>query len=141
MKIPIILSILLLNLLGANAQNKDIAAITKILNQQVEQWNNGNLQGYMKGYWENDSLLFIGKSGPKFGFATTLANYQKGYPDTLAMGKLTSTILSIKKLAKNYYFITGKWYLTRSIGDLKGYYTLLFKKINNKWCIIVDHSS
>ena len=123
------------------AQNKNEIAIRKMLSAQEDEWNKGNLETFMKGYWQNDSLVFIGKNGPKYGYATTLANYKKGYPDTATMGKFTSTILNLKKLSKNYYFVVGKWYLKRSIGDVSGHYTLLIQKINGEWVIVADHSS
>ncbi len=123
------------------AQNKTETAILKMLLAQEQEWNKGNLESFMKGYWENDSLLFIGKNGPKYGYNTTLENYKKGYPDTAHMGKFTSTILSIKKLSRKYYFVLGKWYLKRTVGDAKGFYTLLLKKVDGEWVIIADHSS
>jgi hypothetical protein len=95
----------------------------------------------MNGYWQNDSLMFIGKSGVTYGWNNTLKNYKKGYPDTAAMGKLTFTLIQIKKLSKEYYHVTGKWFLKRSIGDIGGHYTLLFRKIKGRWVIISDHSS
>ena len=127
--------------LSTVAQNKNETAILKMLQAQETAWNNGNLETFMKGYWQNDSLLFIGKNGPKYGFNTTLENYKKGYPDTARMGKFTSTILSMKKLSKEYYFIVGKWYLKRTVGDVSGHYTLLIRKINGEWVIVADHSS
>ncbi len=85
--------------------------------------------------------MFIGKTGVTYGWSNTLKNYKKGYPDTAAMGKLTFTLIQVKKLSKEYYHVTGKWFLKRSIGDIGGHYTLLFRKINNHWVIISDHSS
>lgn len=123
------------------AQSKAEKAITKMLKQQETAWNNGDLDKFMIGYWQNDSLMFIGKSGPTYSYEKTLANYKKGYPDTAHMGKFTSTLISIKKLSKQYYFVTGGWYLKRSVGDAKGYYTLLIRKIKGEWVIVVDHSS
>lgn len=73
-------------------------AILKLLDTQTAAWNKGELQGFMKGYWENDSLRFIGKSGITYGWNNTLANYKRGYPDTAAMGKLQFTILVVKKV-------------------------------------------
>lgn len=122
-------------------QVKDEQAIRKMLSAQVTAWNKGNIAGYMKGYWENDSLVFIGKNGPNYGYSNTLARYQKAYPDAAHMGRLTSTIISMKKLSPDYYFIIGKWQLNRTAGDIGGSYTLLLHKINGKWVIIVDHSS
>ena len=127
--------------LFAFAQNKDERAIQKMLSAQVVEWNNGNIEGYMKGYWENDSLLFIGSKGPRYGYETTLKRYKEAYPDADHMGKLTSTITRMEKLSKKYYFIVGKWELKRNAGDVGGSYTLLIKKIKGKWLIICDHSS
>jgi hypothetical protein len=124
-----------------NAQNNDEQSIRKILFDQTIQWNKGNLDAFMVGYWNNDSLLFVGKNGPTYGYKNALANYKKGYPDTVAMGKLQFNILKVQPLAPNYYFVLGKFMLQRSIGNLSGHFTLLLKKINQQWVIIADHSS
>ena len=123
------------------AQNKDVKAINKMLAAQVAEWNKGNIEGYMHGYWENDSLLFIGSKGPRYGYDVTLKRYKEAYPDTAHMGKLTSTITRIQKLSGHYYFVVGKWALQRSVGDVGGSYTLLLKKVKKKWVVIADHSS
>ena len=123
------------------AQSKDEAAILKVLDDQNAAWNRGDIDGFMKGYWENDSLMFVGKSGVTYGWTNTLNNYKKGYPDTAAMGKLIFTNIKIQRLSKKYYFIVGKWYLKRSIGDVSGHYNLLMKKIKGHWVIVADHSS
>src|SRR3954467_10862211 len=122
-----------------NAQNADEIAIRKILEDQTTAWNKGSIQDFMKGYWNSDSLMFVGKNGLKYGYASTLDNYKKSYPDTTARGKLHFDILHIKKLSREYAYVTGRWQLLRSIGDLEGYFTLLFKKIKNNWVIIADH--
>jgi ketosteroid isomerase-like protein len=125
----------------AEAQNKDENAIRAMLSAQETAWNNGNLVQFMIGYWQSDSLMFIGKNGPTYGYDKTLANYKKGYPDTAHMGKFTSTIVSMKRLSAEYYFVAGKWFLKRTVGDVSGYYTLLIRKINGKWVVVADHSS
>lgn len=130
-----------LTLLTGYSQSKDEQAIRSILANQTKYWNKGNIEAFMQGYWKNDSLLFVGRTGPKFGFQTTLENYQKNYPDTVVMGKLSFDILKVEKLSPDHYFVLGKFMLKRSIGDLSGYYTLLFRKINNEWVIVADHSS
>lgn len=123
------------------AQSRDEAAVRKILYQQQADWNAGDIEKYMKGYWHNDSLMFIGKSGITYGWQQTLDNYKKNYPDTGTMGKLDFELVEIKRLSVIYYYVVGKWHLTRSIGNIGGHFTLLFKKINNKWLIVKDHSS
>lgn len=135
-----ILFFLLLNTL-ASAQSKNEIAIRKVLQTQENAWNSGQLEKFMQGYWKNDSLIFIGKSGITYGWQKTLDNYIKVYPDTAVMGQLTFTLFQLKPIAVDYYFVFGKWHLQRSIGNIEGYFTLLFKKISGRWLIVVDHSS
>ena len=122
------------------SQRSDEAAIRRVLEEQEVAWNNGSIEDFMRGYWQSDSLMFVGKNGVKYGYNSTLENYKKSYPDTAARGKLYFDIIQVKRLSKEYYVVTGKWELMRSIGNLDGYFTLLFKKIKNNWVIIADHS-
>jgi hypothetical protein len=138
----IILSIVVLFVFTVvKAQSKDETAVRDVLETQRLAWNEGNVEKFMEGYWKNDSLMFIGKSGVTYGWQKTLENYKKGYPDTAAMGKLKFDILEVKRLSVMYFFVVGKWHLTRSIGDVEGHFTLVFKKVKNKWVIVADHSS
>lgn len=121
--------------------NQEAEKILKLMKDQEECWNNGDLECFMTGYWKSDKLVFIGKSGPKYGWKTTLENYQKSYPDSRAMGQLTFEILSIDITSANSAFVIGKWNLDRADGNLNGHYTLLWKKIDGKWVIVADHSS
>lgn len=123
------------------AQSADEAAIRNILANQTQSWNQGNLEKFMEGYLPTDSLMFIGKSGLTYGFKSTLSNYKRNYSDTTQMGKLSFELLQVKKLSNEYYFVVGKWFLKRTVGDIGGHYTLLFRKINGEWKIIADHSS
>lgn len=141
-----ILRLLLLTaLLGASiksiAQSQEEKAVQQVLEQQSGAWNRGDISAFMKGYWENDSLMFIGKSGVTYGWQNTLNNYKKNYPDAATMGKLTFTILKVKQLSDQYQEVVGKWHLQRQKGDVEGHFTLLFQKIQKSWVIVMDHSS
>jgi len=122
-------------------QTTDETEVRNVLAKQNAAWNRGDVDAFMVGYWENDSLMFIGKSGVTYGYKNALANYKRNYPDTAAMGQLTFTLIKVKKLSPEYFHVTGKYYLTRTIGDASGHFTLVFRKINGKWLIISDHSS
>jgi ketosteroid isomerase-like protein len=121
--------------------SKDEASIRSIMADQVDAWNKGNIDAFMKGYWNNDSLAFIGKSGASYGYRQALANYKKNYRGPDQMGKLFFDLLRVKRLSADYYFVIGKWFLKRKAGDIGGIYTLLFHKINGQWRIVVDHTS
>jgi len=124
------------------AQTNDEQQIRSILAAQSEYWNKGDIENFMKGYWNNDSLMFIGKSGITYGYNNTLENYKKGYPNRDAMGTLTFPFIQLKRVSTDAYFVIGQWHLARpKEGDVGGHYTLLFRKIKGKWVIVADHSS
>jgi hypothetical protein len=123
------------------SQSKDEKAVRALLDLQVQEWNKGNIPLFMETYWKSDSLMFIGKSGVTYGWQKTLDNYKKNYPDKAAMGKLKFDLLQVKQLNSTHFFVVGKWYLTRSIGDVGGIFSLLFRKVANRWIIIADHTS
>jgi ketosteroid isomerase-like protein len=122
------------------AQTRDENSVRSVLGEQQKAWNNGDLEKFMQGYWKNDSLMFVGKSGVTYGWTKMLAHYKKSYPNKVTMGKLNFTLLHLKPLSAQYYFVIGKWHLERNAGNLEGYFTLLFEKINEQWQIIVDHT-
>ncbi|MFZ4058259.1 MAG: YybH family protein [Ferruginibacter sp.] len=123
------------------AQQKDELLVRSVLEQQTQCWNKGDINGFMEGYWKNDSLMFIGKSGATYGWQNTLNSYTIGYPDTASMGKLHFNLLKVEVVSKQDCFVVGKWFLTRSKGNLSGAFTLWFKKIKGRWVIVTDHSS
>ena len=123
------------------AQDKDVFAIRHMLIDQVAAWNSGSIDGYMKGYWDSDSMLFIGSKGPRYGYEATLKRYKEAYPDAAHMGKLTTHIKSMERLSDDYFFIVGTWALARKAGDVDGSYTLLVRRIKGEWVIVCDHSS
>lgn len=120
------------------AQEKEIKAL---LEKQRQDWNAGNIDAYMNGYVVSDSLLFVGKNGPKYGWKNTLENYKKGYPSKTEMGFLTFDIQQIKLIDASHAFVLGAWHLKREKDEPHGYFTLLLQKFKSEWRIIVDHSS
>jgi ketosteroid isomerase-like protein len=134
------LFITLILLLIANLQASDKDDIRAIMSIQEQAWNNGDLELFMVPYLHSKNLMFIGKTGIKYGWQTTLDNYKKSYPDKNAMGQLTFELLKIE-INGNSAFVLGTWTLTRTQDVLSGYYTLYWKKIEGQWQITIDHSS
>jgi ketosteroid isomerase-like protein len=140
-----VLSLVLLFVISTavNAQSKnDIKQIHAILNRQAADWNRGDIPSFMNGYWESDSLMFVGKNGVTYGYKATYENYIKRYPDRATMGTLKFDFLNLSFPGKDVAFLVGKFHLTRpEKGDASGFYTLLWRKIKGKWLIICDHTS
>ena len=142
MKQILILFILFSVCLYGQDQN-EIKTIQNKMIEQEESWNKGEIKEFMNHYWKSDSLSFTGKNGVQNGWETTLDNYLRSYPNKNKMGKLKFSNLSIKKIDTNTITVLGKWKLLRNedLGDLEGYYSLIWQKKNNAWVIIADHSS
>ncbi len=115
--------------------------IKMVMKFQESNWNRGNIPAYMDGYWKSDSLLFIGSRGPTYGWNQTLANYQKAYANPKEMGKLKFNLIKIDVFSPEDAFVVGEWNLFREADTLGGYFSLLWKKIDEEWKIVTDHCS
>lgn len=136
----IVFFLILIVMISCNPENNDVNDIKLVMNEQEAAWNNGDIEGFMNGYWKSDSLMFIGKNGIKYGWQTTLDNYKNSYPDKETMGKLNFEILKLDVQESSAYML-GKWKLLRIKDEIGGYFTLYWKKINGKWLITIDHTS
>ena len=117
-------------------------AIVQVLTTQTAAWNRGDIPGFMQGYWQSDSLVFIGRKGPTYGWQPTLANYQKSYPDAAAMGQLDFSGLRVSMLAAGAAQVVGHWHLARpAAGDLQGYFLLVMRQIDGQWKVVADHTN
>lgn len=141
MKRILIIWLLALKAFDLSAQQNDKELILKLLEKQRSDWNRGEIEAYMQGYLKSDSLLFVGKNGPKYGWVTTLNNYRKSYPDKPAMGYLSFDIKEVRLLSAEYAFVVGGWHLKREKDEPKGFFTLLLRKTAEGWKVIADHSS
>ena len=121
-------------------EKNDKEAIKAVMNLQEKAWSNNNLEGFMQGYWKNDSLKFYGSSGLTKGWLKTLENYKKGYLAKEDSGTLKFTIKDISKIDIGSYWVMGEYHLKRSIGDANGVFLIIFKKIDGEWKIIADMS-
>ena len=124
------------------AKNKKTTQeIAEVLKKQQQAWNSGSIEGFMNGYWRNDSLQFITVRGVTSGWDKMLNRYQNKYPNKDSMGILQMNILKIEKINTSNYVVIGKWQLKRTKDSPMGYFTLLFRKIKGSWLIVKDHTS
>ena len=115
--------------------------IKSMMLQQATDWNNGDLEAFMRGYIKSDKLKFVGGNGLTYGWRQTLENYKKGYPTKEHSGILTFNLLEFDQLADDVFLVIGEFHLKRSLGDANGMFSVILKRINGAWKIIADHSS
>ncbi len=126
-------------------KNTDSTAIENevmaVLKAQVAAWNAGDIDGFMAGYLNTDSLRFASGGEVTFGWQTTLQRYKKAYPDRAAMGMLDFSETGITVLNSDAALVFGRWRLQRKNDSPNGLFTLLFRKTQDGWFIVQDHTS
>ena len=116
-------------------------AIEKILLDQVAKWNAGDIDGYMKGYWNSDSTVFLSGGNLTQGYRSVLSRYKKAYDTRDKMGKLEFTELQVRMITETLGVATGVWRLHRTDDQPWGRFTLLVEKKPEGWRIVHDHTS
>jgi ketosteroid isomerase-like protein len=117
------------------------AGIRKVLVDQVKAWNDGSVEGYMKGYWNSDSTAFVSGGSVTRGYHDVLARYKKAYDTREKMGVLEFSELAIRPIRTDLAIATGAWKLTRSSDNPGGRFTLIIEKKPEGWRIVYDHTS
>jgi len=119
----------------------DRAAIVAVLTSQQNDWNKGNIRGFMAGYWNSSELTFAGTRGFTRGWEPVLARYEKNYADKAAMGTLDFSELEVRQLGPDAALVLGKWHLQRQVGDIGGIFTLVLQRFPEGWRIVHDHTT
>ncbi|PQB03481.1 YybH family protein [Aureitalea marina] len=138
--ILIFLAVLLSDGIIAQTRSEDEKSIRAVMAKQQEAWSNYDLEGFMEGYWKNDSLKFFGSNGITYGWDQTLANYKRGYSNKEVAGTLNFTLESITPIEEGSYYVMGRFHLERPMGDARGIFMIIFKKIDGQWKIVADMS-
>jgi ketosteroid isomerase-like protein len=121
---------------------KITATIQSVLNQQALYWNSGDIEKYMFGYYQSDSLRFASGGTITYGWKSTLERYLNVYPDKSQMGRLTFSQIDIDVISADAALVFGRWQLERQTKDNPwGLFTLLFRKFPEGWRIVSDHTS
>jgi beta-aspartyl-peptidase (threonine type) len=126
--------------IAASAQT-ETDMIQKVLSDQVDAWNRGEVEGYMKGYWASDSTVFLSGGTLTRGYDELLARYRKSYGTREKMGRLAFSELTIRILSERAAMATGIWRLHRATDEPWGRFTLIFEKKPEGWRITHDHTS
>ena len=117
------------------------SAVLAVMDAQAEAWNRGDIDGFMKGYWNSDQLVFVSGDNVTRGWTPTLERYKKSYDTPEKMGALKFGDITVNVLSKDAAVVLGSWALTRAKDNPKGKFTLIFRKFKEGWRIIHDHTS
>ena len=117
----------------------EIEAIKKMLTTQQECWNNGDIDGFMEGYWNSEELIFTSLNHkPAFGWENTLERYKNSYPTKESMGEFRFEILDVRLTSTTTSNLIGKWELIREKDHPNGLFYLDLEKFDENWLITKD---
>lgn len=116
--------------------------VRAVLDRQVDAWNRGDLEEFMRGYWRSDALTFFSGATRTAGYAATLERYRKKYQrDGQPMGHLDFPQIEVTPLGRTAALVRGEWRLRRGRETLGGLFTLVLRRIDGRWKIIHDHTA
>ncbi len=125
-----------------NKRDDQISAeVRRVMNEQTAAWNAGDIEGFMRGYWNSPELKFVSGANVTKGWQPTLDRYKKNYDSRAKMGVLTFSDLEITVLSKDAATVLGSWSLQRENDKPGGKFTLVFRKFKDGWRIVHDHTS
>ena len=140
----LLVSFILLVSMNISAQSKTdkiAAAIRQVMDAQVASWNAGDIDGFMRGYWNSEKLVFASGDTVTKGWQPTIDRYKKRYDTRAKMGTLVFSDLEIEVLSKDAAKVLGSWSVVREKDNPKGKFTLIFRKFKDGWKIVHDHTS
>lgn len=126
-----------------NAPADPSPEVRAVLQAQMDAWNQGDLEGYMKGYWNSPELVFFSNGTQTKGYQPTLDRYRARYQaEGKEMGKLTFPGLDILPFGPDAALARGRWHLTMSNGkEMEGMTSVFLRRFPEGFRIVHDHSS
>lgn len=115
--------------------------IRAVMDAQAAAWNQGSIDGFMRGYWKSENLVFVSGDSVRRGWQGVTDNYKKSYNTRERMGVLTFSDLEITILSKDSAVVLGRWKVQHEPKDSQGRFTLIFRKFKDGWKIVHDHTS
>ena len=129
--------------IGQTRQQKAqaVADILGVMDAQVAAWNRGDIEGFMKGYWNSPKLAFVSGDNITRGWQSTLDRYKKNYDSKAKMGTLEFREVEVDVLSPDAAVVLGSWHLAREKDEPHGKFSLVFRKMADGWRIVIDHTS
>jgi ketosteroid isomerase-like protein len=117
------------------------SAVRAVLDQQVKDWNAGDIEKFMRGYDRSEKTRFASGGNITLGWQAVMDRYRRTYSDKAAMGTLTFSDIDITVASDDSALVFGRWHLKRDKDEPSGLFTLLFRKTTDGWRIVHDHTS
>ena len=126
---------------GPSDESRVAHDLLDLLNEQVDSWNRGDLEGFMSYYWRSEDLTFISGDRVYQGWEATLKRYKRHYPTKQDMGWLDFSDLQVESKGPNEAEVTGRWRVRADRKVSGGGFVLKFRKLERRWLIVRDKTT
>jgi ketosteroid isomerase-like protein len=129
--------------LGQADEEGSAEAVRAVLDRQVADWNKGDLDGFLAGYWNSPKVVFQSGGQRYDGWEAMRDRYRRRYQaEGRAMGRLAFSGLDVEPMGPEAVLARGRWQLTMPDGSTPGgLFTVVFRKFPEGWKIVHDHTS
>ncbi|WCL55187.1 YybH family protein [Gimibacter soli] len=122
---------------AAKAKAEIIAVVTAM----EKAWNSGDFKGYMAGF-ENPGVRFVSGGRIKGGWQDALDNYVNNYgASPHGRGELHFYDITVEVYSPDAALLISRYHLERAERPQEGVNTRLFRKIDGRWVINMNHVS
>jgi ketosteroid isomerase-like protein len=120
-----------------------IRSVRMVLDRQVADWNKGDLDGFLNGYWNSPKVVFQSGGQRHVGWNAMRERYRSRYQALgKAMGQLEFSKLELESLGPDSMLARGDWRLTMPDGTKPGgLFTVVLRRFSDGWKIAHDHTS
>jgi len=127
--------------LAAAAPQAEKVAILATVQRMEDAWNRGNFRDYMAGF-KNPDVVCVSGGKVQDGWQGTFDHYIRDYGGAPERrGKLHFYNMKVDVLAPDAAMLIGQYRMERGSRITEGVNTRLFRKIDGRWLITVNHVS
>ena len=120
----------------------NVEQIKEALQQDAAAWNRGDLDGFMKSYWNDPAFTFFSDDQVTKGYDALHERYRKRYQaEGKEMGKLTFSELDVKPMGEGWVLVRGRWKVEKKAETSGGLFTLVMRQTPEGWRTVHDHTS
>ena len=116
-------------------------AIRQVIAEMEAAWNRGDFRGYMAGF-KNPDVVFVSRGEFQRDWQGTLDHYIRDYGgDPARRGRLHFFDVRVEMLGPDAAQLIGRYRLEGGGRPQDGINTRLFRKVNGRWVIALNHVS
>lgn len=104
-------------------------------------WNNGDLEGYLEGYWDSEQTRYVSNAQVVRGKAAIVAGYRSRFPRSEALGTLALQHIEVEAIGEQDALIFGVMAHTLDETTREVAFTVHVRQIDGTWRIVSDHSA